>query len=100
MRLTEAEKQVLLAAVQRVDPEAEIWLFGSRADDRRRGGDIDLAILSEHICRKERHAIRHEICDQIGEQKIDIVVTADRNDPMFACAVKKGVPLHEKARVG
>jgi hypothetical protein len=29
MRLTEAEKQAIIAAVHRVDPEAEIWLFGA-----------------------------------------------------------------------
>ena len=100
MRLREDEKQAIIAAVRRVDPKAQIWLFGSRADDRRRGGDIDIAILSEHVRRKERHAIRREICDQIGEQKIDIIATADRHDPMMVCALEEGVPLHEKTDLG
>lgn len=100
MRLREDEKQAIIAAVHRVDPEAQIWLFGSRADDRRRGGDIDLAIFSEHVRRKERHAIRHEICDQIGEQKIDIIATADRHNPMLLCALEEGVLLHEKTDLG
>ena len=85
MRLREDEKQAIIAAVHRIDPEAQVWLFGSRADDRRRGSDIDLAIVSEHIRCKERHVIRHEICDQIGEQKIDIIATTDRHNPLLLC---------------
>ncbi|GEM_PF-5246769 len=29
---------------------------------------VILAVLSQRIHRKERHAIRHEICERIGEQ--------------------------------
>ncbi len=100
MRLSEKEKQAIEGAIHRFDPDAEIWLFGSRVDDRGRGGDIDLAVLSRRIQRKERHAIRHEICERIGEQKIDLVVAADRSDPMLAVAVSKGVPLGEKNPIG
>lgn len=41
MRLNSKE----LEAVRRVlscSPKGSVWLFGSRADDSRRGGDIDL----------------------------------------------------------
>lgn len=96
MRLTEHEKQVITAAIHRFDPDANIWLFGSRIDDRGRGGDIDLAVLSSHIHRKEIHAIRHEICQHIGEQKIDLVIAPNRNHPMLAVAIENGVPLVEK----
>ena len=96
MRLTEHEKRVITAAVHRYDPDAHIWLFGSRVDDRRRGGDIDLAVLSGLIHRKEIHAIRHEICEHIGEQKIDLVVAPNRNHPMLAVAIENGVRLVEK----
>ncbi len=99
MRLTEEEEQAIEAAIHRVDPNAEIWLFGSRANDGRRGGDIDLAVLSDKIHRRERHAIRHEICDSIGQQKIDILVAADRAVPMFAYAMQQGVRLDEKAGI-
>jgi predicted nucleotidyltransferase len=99
VRLSDREKQAIKDAVHRVDPEAKIWLFGSRTDDLRSGGDIDIAVLSQRINRTERHAIRHEICDHIGQQKIDVVVASNLDDPMLALAVEQGVLLNEKTSV-
>lgn len=96
MRLTDRETRVIINAIRRFDPEARIWLFGSRVDDSRRGGDIDIAVLSHRIHRKESHAIRHEICRHIGEQKIDLIVGDNREQPMLALAIEHGVPLVEK----
>jgi len=46
MRITEAEHQAIRQAITEADPEANIYLFGSRANDDARGGDIDLLIIS------------------------------------------------------
>jgi len=46
MRLPEAERQAILNAVRSEDPDAVVYLFGSRVDDAARGGDIDLLVLS------------------------------------------------------
>ena len=46
MRITTAEHQAIRQAISEVDPEANIYLFGSRANDNARGGDIDLLIIS------------------------------------------------------
>ena len=42
MRLKEAEVQAIKSTIQALDAKAKIYLFGSRADDTKRGGDIDL----------------------------------------------------------
>ena len=53
MRLTEAERNSIRTIIFHLDPEAQIYLFGSRTDDKKRGGDIDLLILSAKISEKE-----------------------------------------------
>ena len=45
MRLTADQAEVIRTAVREVyGEESRLWLFGSRVDDNRRGGDIDLLV--------------------------------------------------------
>ena len=46
MRLTEIEKKSIIDTIAIIDSEAEIYLYGSRCDDNKGGGDIDKAIIS------------------------------------------------------
>ncbi|MDR1904605.1 MAG: nucleotidyltransferase domain-containing protein [Treponema sp.] len=94
MRISQAEQAVILRAVQKIDRDAVIWLFGSRVDDTKKGGDIDIAILSDRIGRLEWIAIRQEITASLGEQHIDIVVSSDGTDPFFRLAIETGVCIH------
>jgi len=95
MRITENEKNVIIDAVKSVDPDARLWLFGSRTDDSKKGGDIDIAIFSEKINKEamQQIQIRRFICNKIGEQKIDIVVSANGKEAFFRLAVEEGIEL-------
>lgn len=45
MRLTAEQTEAIKNAVAEVfGADARVWLFGSRADDNRRGGDVDLMV--------------------------------------------------------
>ncbi len=45
MRLTAEQVQFIKATIARhFGQEARVWLFGSRVDDARRGGDVDLYV--------------------------------------------------------
>ncbi len=41
MRLSPHELDAVRRTLYGADPNGKVWLFGSRADDSRRGGDID-----------------------------------------------------------
>ena len=45
MRLQDNEVGVILSEVKKAFADARVYLFGSRLDDTRRGGDIDLFIV-------------------------------------------------------
>jgi uncharacterized protein len=95
MRLTPHQRTAILTAVGKQDPKAQIILFGSRADDRARGGDIDLLIVSDVIGLHEEWEIRRDVLDEIGWQKLDLVVRR-RNQPesaIVSVAMETGIPL-------
>lgn len=81
--------------VGRVDPAAEIWLFGSRTDDRAKGGDIDLMVRSDHLSFTDQIRLRMAILDRIGWQQLDLVVCRfdQREDPIVALALAEGIKL-------
>ena len=96
MRITEHEKNVIIEAAESVDPNAKVWLFGSRTDDSKKGGDIDIAILSAVIKNDimQEIQVKRFICDKIGDQKIDIVASADGKEAFFRLAVEKGMKIN------
>lgn len=74
MRLSIGEMNNFRSSTYDIDPDAKLYLFGSRVDDSKKGGDIDLLIISAKISRKDVRTIRLNFFDQFGEQKLDIVV--------------------------
>ena len=73
---------IRLACGETLPHGARLLLFGSRLDDTRRGGDIDLLVElphamapSEMVDRRTRLAAR--LYRRLGEQRIDILMTVD-----------------------
>jgi hypothetical protein len=81
MRLSDKEKKVIVQCVLALDPKAQIYLFGSRTDDTKKGGDIDLFIMSENLNLDKKLNILSAIQKEIGEQKIDILIRTFANTP-------------------
>ena len=93
MRLSEFERNAIRESVLPLDPEAKIFLFGSRADDTQKGGDIDLLVLSPRLSASDKIKIKARLFKQLEEQKIDIVIATDTQRPFVRMALKNGVPL-------
>ncbi len=84
MRLAPHEIAAITETAARVfGPDATVRLFGSRADDRRRGGDIDLYIEVEPGMADLRHHtdFSWQLQGRIGEQKIDVLLH-ERGKPL------------------
>jgi hypothetical protein len=82
MRVSAGKLAILKHAIHAVfPPDARVFLFGSRIDDNKRGGDIDLMVVSDlrrDVLETAKIAAIAKIQVALGEQKIDLVVT---NDP-------------------
>ncbi len=94
MRFSLAEINHLKTTLSKLSTEAKIYLFGSRVDENKRGGDIDLLILSSKLTRKDIREIRIEFCKEFGEQKIDILLdTPTPSNPFTQLIFPKAIEL-------
>ena len=99
MRLAPDQVRVIKEEVgSLLGPDARVWLFGSRADDSLRGGDIDLYVeTDETLARRTRAAARlaARLQRRLGDQRIDVglVDPRTRSRPPHAAAKETGVPL-------
>lgn len=93
MRLKADEITVITSAIREYDPESHIYLFGSRTDDLAKGGDIDILVMSSRLTFRDKLKIKARIFQQMGEQKLDILIAPDLGDPFVRMAKEKGVPL-------
>ena len=93
MRLKDSEQVVILSTVKSLDENARVYLFGSRVDDTKNGGDIDLLVISDKLTRDDKRTIKIKLYELLGEQKIDIVLAADDSEPFVKLALGTGVEL-------
>lgn len=93
MRITNEEHLVISNTIHQADAEAMIYLFGSRADDSAKGGDLDLLVLSKKINLMDKLDILAQLHQRIGARKIDIAIYPDTTRPFPRMVVQTGVPL-------
>lgn len=76
--------------------DAKVYLFGSRVNDKKRGGDIDLYIetgIKKNIVEK-KIKMQGKLQEILGERKIDIVVNNFRSDKfIYQVAKQEGIAL-------
>ena len=96
MRLTENERQhIKQYVIQFFGEGSRVFLFGSRVDDAKKGGDIDLFIEPEHLINEfeQKIMLLTKLQFALGDQKIDIVLAKDPSRLIEQEARKKGVLL-------
>lgn len=102
MRLNRHELNVFAAVLgsRLKQRQARLYLFGSRTEDRLKGGDIDLLVLApvEVIknLRSEKHSLLAEFKKELGEQRIDLTLAEAakaRQDPFLRLALRTAILL-------
>ncbi|MFB9146898.1 nucleotidyltransferase domain-containing protein [Halomonas alkalicola] len=99
MRLTPEQVAIIHETVAEVlGQEARVYLFGSRVDDRCRGGDIDLYIelpvLAERRSRLQVQ-LQRRLWERLGPRRIDLLIRArdEALRPIHRDALEQGVRL-------
>ena len=95
MRISTTEHQFIKNYWQSNFPNATIYLFGSRADDAKKGGDIDLLVLNdEKITLSQKIKFLASFIKEIDERKIDIVTYTYTEDvPFKRIALENAIQL-------
>ncbi len=99
IRLTEEEiKAIKETTAEIFGKNAKVWIFGSRVNPELKGGDIDIYVeipdYKETDLFKKKINFLIKLEEQIGEQKIDLIV-APYNCKEFYCieAKKTGIRI-------
>lgn len=94
MRLTQNELSTIRSILRHADASGKVWLFGSRTDDNRKGGDIDLFLEAEnHLDLKTRLQLQYQLSSAC-DTKVDLLVKNpdQANSDIFDIA-RQGIPL-------
>ena len=98
VRLSDRQIGVIRAVIKDTfGADAKVWLFGSRADATRRGGDIDLLVESQErdperlVAAKIKAAARLYLL--LDEQDVDIVCKQFATARFSESVISNGVML-------
>lgn len=95
MRLSIKYQETIKKYFNDIFNEGDVYLFGSRVDDAKKGGDIDLyLVVNEHtnlFVKKLKFLAK--LKRELGDQKIDIVFNEDENRLIEKEAKQWGIKL-------
>jgi len=81
VRVKNEQVLFLKQSIKNYLPDADLYLIGSRANDKLKGGDIDILVIGEkRLSGQEKRNVKIAFYKEFGEQKIDIV-SFKRDEP-------------------
>lgn len=95
MRLNSRERDIIRSEMLKIDPGGKVFLFGSRTDDSKRGGDIDLLVeTSRKLDYKNRLVLEYSISSSC-DTKVDMIFKSPEDDetPIYRIAKRTGIAL-------
>lgn len=97
MRLSKEMIDIIKLVIQEnYDNNTRVYLFGSRTDDNKKGGDIDLYVETNlpDSTFERRLRVLARLNSLLGEQKIDLLVNCDGKEKyIYKIAKNEGILL-------
>lgn len=95
MRLTPSEHTTITSILRSVDPQGDVLLFGSRVDDRRKGGDIDLLWFTSRPLDLRTQLSAQWQLEVACDTHVDLLVKSpdEPEQPIHRIALERGVRL-------
>jgi len=96
MRLSEETILILKKTISKYIKNPKIILFGSRVDDNKKGGDIDILVQTNENVDIQKQIEILTMCEINGiERKIDMLFQTphSKEQNIFQTAIKEGVVL-------
>ena len=95
MRLTPAQIDTIKSTASAVLGEGvQVWLYGSRLDDQRRGGDVDLLVQTARKASVMRARFKYQV-ESTLQLPVDVLMvqTGQNASPFETIARSKAVEL-------
>jgi hypothetical protein len=104
VRLLEGEIHKIILSLTKNLKEIphKLFLFGSRLDDQKRGGDIDLLLLvSEHDFEKVyamKSHLKFDLEEAVGDQRVDLTLATEQKlkDDEFLMSIAQTMRVLEQ----
>ena len=94
MRLKTEEQQLIVELCRQYYPDCQVYLFGSRVDDAKRGGDIDLFLLTKNpVPLAEKLRLLVELERRGLQRKIDLIIQTKHQAVIYPEVLQQGVAL-------
>jgi predicted nucleotidyltransferase len=104
MRLSVDDIRRIIAALApfTLEVPCSVYLFGSRVDNAKHGGDIDLLLVADtqdqaFQLRKQKLDISVSMTKQLGDRRVDLIIAKPddlKTDPFLATIWPTAVMLH------
>ena len=96
MRITSTEIEIIKSVILAYISDAKVMLFGSRTDDSKKGGDIDIFVeTSKDVNLKDKIKILAQIEISGLQRKVDLIVKTPKSPEqnIFKTIQQEGIVL-------
>ncbi|MCL7929900.1 nucleotidyltransferase domain-containing protein [Halomonas llamarensis] len=99
MRITQTHRAIILSGVEEyIDADVDVRVFGSRLDDTKQGGGVDLLLISQTNIPPQACAELNEVLEEYLKLPVNIetYTSTDEPTPTQARVLAEACPIDDK----